>query len=831
VVHLPLLVSAVIGAGALAGVWFPASALIAAVLGGAAVAAAAVAFSRGLGAVMLLAGVVAAASLAMARGGMAFASAASPTLVQMLDRAGLLADDGPRPHPVVVLTGRLDADAVVEGPSVLLRLAVTDAGIGACACPLPVAGRVLVAVAGDLAAARAGEWRAGRTIRLAATVRRPVTARNLGAPDAAHDLVRRRLALTASVKSGLLVESIAIGSWAEEAAAAIRARARRAIARAAGPEAPEPAAIGTAVLIGDRAGLTPELTARLQRAGTFHVIAISGGNIALLSLITVWTVGRMCGSGRVTAFVAALILVAYAGVVGGGASVLRATGMAVVGLAARAIDQRGVALNVLALTGAALLVADPLLAVDTGFWLTTAATAGLVVGLGDRDEDHTRWRRMARALVLASVWAELALLPIVAAAFQQVTVAGVLLSAFAIPGMAVAQMAAMAAVAADLVVPALLPAAGLALRVGATVVTESARVVDVLPFLSWRVPPPHVAAVIAYYAALGLWLWARVLGHGAVRARLHPVALGGLATAALWVAVAPASLVVWPQPSLDVTVLDVGQGDAVVLRFPDGTTMLVDAGGRPGGSRFDVGSRVVGPALRARGIRRLDYLVVTHADADHIGGAISIVEEFRPGEVWTGVPVAGDAATAALRLAAAGAGVAWREVQRGDRVAFGAAEIAVLHPPPPDWERQRVRNDDSVVLAVSLGTTRALLMGDVTAAVEAEIAGEAARAWTRVTSGPPRITALKVAHHGSAGSTTPAFLQSTMPVIGLVSAGLDDPFGHPASPTLTRLDAAGVDVWRTDRDGEVTLSTDGQTVWVRGFSGRQRRWTPAPLPP
>ncbi len=579
-----------------------------------------------------------------------------------------------------MLTGRLDADAIVDGPSVLLRLAVTHAGIGACACPVPVEGRVLVAVAGDLAASQVGQWRAGRTIRLPATVRRPVTARNLGAPDAAHDLVRRRLALTSSVKSALQVESLGLGTWIEEAAAAIRARARRAIARAAGAEAPEAAAIGTAVLIGDRAGLTPDLTARLQRAGTFHVIAISGGNIALLSLITLWTVGWLCGGGRVTAVVTAVVLVAYAVVVGGGASVLRATGMAVVGLAARTIDQRGMALNVLALTGAALLVADPLLAVDTGFWLTTAATAGLVVGLGDRDDDRTRWRRVVRALVLASVWAELALLPIVAAAFQQVTVAGVLLSALAIPGMAVAQLSAMAAVAVDLVVPGLLPVAGFALRAGATVVTESARVVDLLPFLSWRVPPPHAAAVVAYYAALALWLWARVPGQGALRVRLHPAALGGLVTAALWIAAAPATLVAWRQPFLDLTVLDVGQGDAVVLRFPDGTTMLVDAGGRPGGSRFDVGARVVGPALRARGIRRLDYLVVTHADADHIGGAVSIVEEFRPAEVWTGVPVEAEAATAALRQAAAAAGVAWREVQRGDRVAFGDAEVAGTAP-------------------------------------------------------------------------------------------------------------------------------------------------------
>ena len=307
--------------------------------------------------------------------------------------------------------------------------------------------------------------------------------------------------------------------------------------------------------------------------------------------------------------------------------------------------------------------------------------------------------------MLTSVWAELALLPIVALAFEQVTLAGVLLSAVAVPGMAVAQIAAAAAVAADPMTPWLLAAAGQALRIGAAMVTESARVAEWLPFLSWRVPAPHLAAVVLYYAALALWLWARVPGSGERRARLRPAALATVAALAVWIAVAPLSLIAWRQPTLDVTALDVGQGDAIALRFPDGTAMLVDAGGRSSGA-FDIGARVVGPALRARGIRRLDYLVVTHADADHIGGAVSLVEEFGPREVWVGVPVAGDAATAALRAAATAVGAAWRTVQRGDRLSIGEVEVGVLHPPPPDWERQRVRNDDSVVLSLRLGAVR-----------------------------------------------------------------------------------------------------------------------------
>ena len=206
---------------------------------------------------------------------------------------------------------------------------------------------------------------------------------------------------------------------------------------------------------------------------------------------------------------AAATLVAYAAVVGGGASVMRATGMALVGISMQWLDQRGAVVNVLALTAAALVVADPLIIFDIGFWLTTAATAGLVVGLPSPSAGESRVHAWMRTLVLTSVWAEAALLPIVAAVFQQVTLAGVALSAVAIPAMGVVQVAALVAVVADAVAPALLPACGLVLAAATAVVTESARLVDVVPWLSWRVPPPSWAAIAVYVAAVALWLVSR----------------------------------------------------------------------------------------------------------------------------------------------------------------------------------------------------------------------------------------------------------------------------------------------------------------------------------
>jgi competence protein ComEC len=395
------------------------------------------------------------------------------------------------------------------------------------------------------------------------------------------------------------------------------------------------------------------------------------------------------------------------------------------------------------------------------------------------------------------------------------------LNPIAIPGMALAQVAAMFAVFADVVAPPLAGLAGFALRAGASAVVDSASFVDRVPWLAWRVPPPGAAAVVAYYTALAAWVWLRSGGAIPTRTRRR-VSTATLAGVVCWVAVAPTS--VWParDTTLTVTALDVGQGDALLVRFPDGTRMLVDAGGRSG-SGFDVGDRVVGPALRARGVRRLDYVVVTHADTDHVGGAAAVVREFRPAEVWVGVPVAGNAATAGLREAAEAAGAAWRETRDGDRLWLGRAELSVLHPPPADWERQRVRNDDSVVLLIRLGAVQVLLTGDIGDAGERTLTG-----MLPDTGAARSLTVLKVAHHGSAGASSARFLERLRPAVALVSAGAGNPFGHPAPAVLQRLSQAGAEVWRTDTEGEVSVRTDGRTVDVVAFSGRRRRLQPQP---
>jgi competence protein ComEC len=264
---------------------------------------------------------------------------------------------------------------------------------------------------------------------------------------------------------------------------------------------------------------------------------------------------------------------------------------------------------------------------------------------------------------------------------------------------------------------------------------------------------------------------------------------------------------------LQLTMIDVGQGESLLLDVPGAEPMLIDTGGSPfGGGRFDIGSRVLAPALWARGARRLGTLLITHGDPDHLGGATAILSDFKPRFAWWGTPVPPHQASREFLGAAAGQGsrVAFR--RGGEQIDAGRARIRVLHPPAPEWERQQVRNDDSVVLEVVYHDVALLLTGDISADVERRITPQLT---------PARLRVLKVAHHGSRTSTADTLLKSWRPQIALISCGRGNTFGHPAAEVLARLEETGVRVYRTDRDGEITLETDGRTVSVRTFTGQE----------
>ncbi len=715
----------------------------------------------------------------------------------------------------VFIEGRLRRDASRGESGVRLELDEVRVLGGRAAVVADSRLTVLAVVGGELSPGLQAAWTAGRRVTMPAQLRIPAVVRNPGSPSVRWQHLTRPFDVVGTVKSGLLVTAERGAMW-QEAAASVRRYVRAVSSRWLAPLGAQSSAVMTAVLIGDRAGLDSAVMRRLQVAGTFHVIAISGGNVAILTALCLFLFRTLIRHDQVPVLATLMIVVAYGLIVGRDASVMRAVVAATLYLSLRLLGIVPHPLNVLALTALICVGIDPFVVLDVGAWLSFGATFGLIAVLPRLIDDggarvrRNLWRtlwRAARGLFLATVAAEIAILPVVASVFMRVGVAGLVLNFVAIPAMALIQVAGLVLCGLSPLGqwwdgPAALVA--MVAHVATSALLGSAGLVDIAPWLVRRVPSPPLGWTTMYYAAVMFaltWRGRRIGRRGAVVA----AALSACAiVAAPWIALRRP-----PAGWVRLTVIDVGQGDSIAVQLPGGHDLLVDAGGSAG--TFDVGGRVVTPALWASGIRQLDWLAVTHGDVDHAGGALRVVEDLRPGEIWEGVPVPGDPLLSGLRRAAHASGIAWRRLQSGDQLELGGVLIDVLHPPPPDWERPKVRNDDSVVLRLRYGVVELLLTGDAGPEFESAFTPGAL---------PPPIRILKAGHHGSRTSSSEQFLNGYGPAVALVSAGQGNLFGHPSPIVIDRLLQRGVDVFRTDRDGAIVIETDGREARVRTATGR-----------
>ena len=726
-----------------------------------------------------------------------------PTLLEWFERTP---DAGEAP---VLVDGRLREDAV--GDPLVLSIAV-ERVTGTPGSTLEVTGGVRAFVGGAPDAPGVLGWTAGRTVRVPALLRVPGTFGNPGVPDDRRAQAQRGTVLTGTIKSAALVEIPAEGGWLEEQAASVRALVRRTLQAYVGAHDARSAGVAMAILIGDRSGLSDEDERRLQDAGTYHVIAISGGNIAILTVLLL-TMTRSVGlSKRTGAALSIGLLLFYGEVAGGSPSVGRAIAAAIVFLVALLLDHRGSSLNVVGVAALAAASAAPAVVVDAGFLLSFGATLGIIVGvprLLRRDASERgfvgRVRLAFGGVLAATICAEAVILPVSALFFSRITAAGLILNFVAIPLMTVVQVGAMGVLALAAVHEGSAQALAAIVHLAAFGLVESSRLVDVAPWLARDVAPPSLGWCAAYYGSAALLVTTRWTKASAASLSLCVVLLVGGASPARRAPV-PMSPDV-----LRVAVLDVGQGDAVLVSLPSGAHLLVDAGGLAGSS-FDIASRVVLPALRALQVRRLEGLILTHGDPDHSGGAEVLLRRMTPAAVWEGVPVPPHEPLRRLAALAATRGVPWRTVRPGSIDRWGGVELRVLHPPEPDWERQRVRNDDSIVLEVRYGDVSIILPGDIGGEVERSLIAHLI---------PGRLAVLKAAHHGSATSSSDAFIDALKPAAVIFSAGKNNRFGHPAPVVVSRFERRGIPMFNTATDGAVFVETDGRAVKVWGWGSRR----------
>ena len=553
-----------------------------------------------------------------------------------------------------------------------------------------------------------------------------------------------------------------------------------------------------ALVLGRRAEMDRSLQDRFAQSGLVHLLSISGFHVGV---ITAWVflVARLLHVGRGPALgLAAVVSVTYVAFLGWPAPATRAAALAVI-VAFSRVRQRRVEPNaLLAATCLCVLVLDPWAIVDLGGWLSAAALWGATTFScwTDRTLGPKPWWRTLGS----SVGATLATAPITAAALGAVAVVGIALNLIAIPLAAVAVPGVLASLA---IFPAL-PGLAAALAGGAGLALH---LLELLATAGAAVPGGHVivaAEIVSawpWVLALAVSLWA--MGRwNTVAESLRRWSWAGVA--GLWVAL----LWAWAPRSTDtgsglaLHFLDVGQGDGALLRTPAGHWVLVDAG--PRGEHNDAGRRVVVPFLASHGARELAVAFVSHAHADHLGGVPAVLARFRAGLVVEPGEQVSDPLYYEFLDELAAEGIAWHQGHRGEHFTLDSVAFTLLHPDSHWTGWGEDLNEDSLVLLVEYGAFQALFAGDAGFPAEAEMRGR-----TR------RVDLLKVGHHGSRGSTGDEWLDSLQPRAAVISVGQNNKYGHPSAQTLDRLLRHRVAVWRTDRDGAVTVITDGRKMTVR----------------
>ncbi len=537
-----------------------------------------------------------------------------------------------------------------------------------------------------------------------------------------------------------------------------------------GQEGQGPALIRTLVL-GDSSALAEPLLIGLRRAGLAHVTAVSGLHVGLLTAGILWLSSRL---GRLPRLVlGATFVLGYVGIAGMPVSALRAAGMTLLVLLALGTERPPTPRNALAITIIILTLGSPEMLQRFGFQLSVVATGAILV-FGPAFAARMSWLpRSIRMGLAATLAAQVATLPLIVPRFAIVSPMAPLLNLLMAPWLVLTLMVVGIWTWLALTLPATAQRALPLIEHLLLPVTWLAEV-PASPYWTWVVSP-------SWGWTVGLLVLVASWGF-----RWRPGTALVLATILLALPHAPMR----PDPFLGV--LDVGQGDAVLVR--DGTrSVLIDGGGWP---RGDIAGSVLVPALAKLGVRRLDALVLTHPDLDHCAGLVSVAR-YLPARSILMAPGWSDDDPCVQGLQQV-PGVPVQLMYAGDQRRVGRWRLEVVHPSPADLRRDSLsRNDRSLVIRASVHERRFLLTGDL------EQMGE------RMALGRPRdvlrADVLKLAHHGSASSSGRPFLAAVRPRLAIASAGRKNRFGHPAKVVRERLVTLGIPLLRTDLGGAVHI--------------------------
>jgi competence protein ComEC len=703
--------------------------------------------------------------------------------------------------------------------------------------------------------ARDGEMlpplRFGHVVEIEARVRRPVNFGNAGAFDFAGYLARQNIYWTASARGADKLKILPGRCGGHWRAAWFDARAwalQRVKQLFAGDSYTN--AMMSGMLLGDAAAIERSWTEDFRRTGTYHTLVISGLHITVLAGALL-TVLRLCFVPMGTRIaVAALAAWAYALLTGMQTPVARSAAGFTLFLVASYFYRRGRVLNLLAVVAGAFLIADPDQVADASFqlsFLAVAAIGALAIPVMDRTSAPLRAalrglaqdeRDAAMPAPASAFRVELRLIAETLSTCTSLPVS-IPLRVIAAVGKGAAYIYDLVLVSAAIQFALVLPSVAYFHRLSITSLTANAFVV---PVLSAAVPFGFVAIVTGWIPPAVIAGWLLSASRSVVQWHSHfeparrvpdlPLTMQFTVAFALIIlagsvyfslryrfvaAVTVLTVVVvgYLHPfapdhdgRLEVTTIDVGQGDSHLVVVPNGKIVLIDGGGIPSFDpkfkpKLEIGEDVVSPYLWTRGIRRIDAVALTHAHDDHARGLLAVVENFRPTELWTSsMPSSGVWLELERKARALGVEVVPRHA--GERWKWGDVSFQVLAP-AAILAGAAAHNNDSLVLQMAYGKHSFLLTGDIERNVEQELVS---------TGVVGRVDVLKVPHHGSRTSSGPEILELLRPTFGVISAGRYNSYRHPHPEVLERFESASTRILRTDQYGAITFESDGRRIFL-----------------